>query len=77
MINRIRHGTSSYQSYKRIKRCAIILLLSCITQGIGWLFGPSISIVDPTAGNVLGWFFIIFNGLEGLWSILLYIISRP
>ena len=76
MINRIRHGTSSYQTYQRMKRCAIILLLSCITQGIGWLFGPFISFIIPTAENVLQWFFIIFNGLEGLWSILVYIISR-
>jgi hypothetical protein len=59
-----------------MKRCVLVLLSSCITQGIGWLFGPFITIFSPTAGNILGWFFIIFNGLEGFWSILVYVIIR-
>jgi hypothetical protein len=59
-----------------MKRCVLVLLSSCITQGIGWLFGPFITILSPTAGNVLGWFFIIFNGLEGFWSIVVYTIIR-
>ena len=60
-----------------MKRCVLVLLSSCFSQGIGWLFGPSITFVDdPTAEKVLGWFFIIFNGLEGLWAIILYIIIR-
>ncbi|CAF4138602.1 unnamed protein product, partial [Rotaria socialis] len=40
------------------------------------LFGPFISFVSPTGGDVLEWFFIIFNGLEGVWSIILYIIIQ-
>ena len=60
--------------YIRRKRCIYILLASCGTQGFGWLFGPVISLATPTAGEVLGWFFIIFNGLEGLWALLLYIV---
>jgi len=59
-----------------MKRCVLVLLSSCITQGIGWLFGPFITVLSPTAGNMLGWFFIIFNGLEGFWSILVYAIIR-
>jgi hypothetical protein len=59
-----------------MKRCVLVLLSSCVTQGIGWLFGPFLSFANPTAGQVLEWFFIVFNGLEGLWSILLYIIIR-
>lgn len=58
----------------RRKRCICILLVSCGTQGFGWLFGPVISLASPGAGEVLGWFFIIFNGLEGLWVLLLYIV---
>ncbi len=61
-------------NYMRRKKCIYILLTSCITQGFGWLFGPLILVANPTAAEVLGWFFIIFNGLEGLWAILLYIV---
>jgi hypothetical protein len=59
-----------------MKRCVIVLLSSCLTQGIGWLFGPFLTFTNPSAGEVLGWFFIVFNGLEGLWAIILYIIIR-
>ena len=76
IINHARNATSPHQSYERMKRCVLVLLSSCVTQGIGWLFGPFISFVSPTGGEVLEWFFIVFNGLEGLWSILLYIIIR-
>ncbi|CAM4840981.1 unnamed protein product [Rotaria magnacalcarata] len=76
IINHARHATSPHQSYERMKRCVLILLSSSATQGIGWLFGPFLTFVNPEAGNILGWFFIIFNGLEGLWSIILYIILR-
>jgi hypothetical protein len=58
----------------RRKRCMYVLLASASTQGFGWLLGPVISLASPSAANVLGWFFIIFNGLEGLWAILIYII---
>jgi len=51
-----------------------VLLSSSLTQGIGWLFGPVITVVGSEAGNVLGWFFNVFNGLEGLWTLLLYAI---
>jgi hypothetical protein len=51
-----------------------VLLVSASTQGFGWLLGPVISVASPNAANVLGWFFIIFNGLEGVWAILLYIV---
>jgi hypothetical protein len=61
---------------QRMKRCVLVLLSSCMTQGIGWLFGPFISFVIPMAGSILGWFFIILNGLEGFWSIVLYLLIR-
>ena len=76
IIDHVRRSTSPHQSYERIKRCVLVLLSSCVTQGIGWLFGPFISIVSPTSEAVLGWFFIILIGLEGVWTILLYIIIR-
>jgi len=76
IINHARNATSPHQSYQRMKRCVLVLLSSCVTQGVGWLFGPFISFVNPTAADVLGWFFIIFCGLEGMWTILLYIIIR-
>ena len=76
IFNHVRNSTSPHQSYERMKRCVLVLLASSITQGIGWLLGPSLTVVDEEAGNILGWFFNIFNGLEGLWSLLLYIILR-
>jgi hypothetical protein len=76
IIKHVRAATTPHQSYERMKRCVLTLLSSCITQGVGWLFGPLISLVNPSAGEVLGWFFVIFNGLEGLWSIILYLIIR-
>jgi hypothetical protein len=57
-----------------MRRCVLVLLSSCVAQGIGWLFGPFISFVNPTGADILGWLFVIFNGLEGVWTILLYII---
>ncbi|CAM2725241.1 unnamed protein product [Rotaria socialis] len=76
IINHARQATSPHQLYKRMKQCVIILLLSSATQGIGWLFGPFLTFINSEAGNILGWFFVIFNGLEGLWVILLYIVIR-
>ncbi|CAF3699354.1 unnamed protein product [Rotaria sp. Silwood1] len=74
ILNHVQNAASSDQSYTRMKQCVIVLLLSCATQGIGWLLGPFLTSVGEEVGNVLGWFFIIFNGLEGLWCIVLYII---
>ncbi len=76
IIKHARNATSPHQSYKRMKRCVLVLLSSCFTQGIGWIFGPLITIVRKEDANVLGWIFVIFNGLEGLWVIILYIIIR-
>ena len=76
IIDHVRRSTSPHQSYERMKRCVLVLLSSCVTQGIGWLFGPFISFINPTAGEIVGWFFVIFVGLEGVWTILLYMIIR-
>ncbi|CAF0785947.1 unnamed protein product [Adineta ricciae] len=59
----------------RLQRMFIILLISCFTQGFGWLFGVVIPGVDQKAGGVLVWFFIIFNGLEGLFTVIAYVIG--
>ncbi|CAF4087729.1 unnamed protein product [Rotaria sp. Silwood2] len=74
ILNHVQNATSSDRSYERMKRCVVILLLSCVTQGVGWLLGPFLTFVSEDRANVLGWFFNIFNGLEGLWGIILYII---
>ena len=73
-ISHIHETNEDVKQCLRRKRCIYIILVSCGTQGFGWLFGPVISIASPTAGEVLGWFFIICNGLEGLWALLLYIV---
>jgi len=74
VIHHARYATSCDLSYDLMKRCIVVLLSSSLTQGIGWLFGPVITVVGSEAGNVLGWFFNVFNGLEGLWTLLLYAI---
>ena len=76
IIGHVRRATSPHQSYERMKRCVIVLLSSCLTQGIAWLFGPFLTFASPKAGEVLGWFFVVFNGLEGFFSIVLYILIR-
>jgi hypothetical protein len=59
-----------------MKRCILILISSGITQGIGWFLGVFIQFVNQEGIQVFGWLFVIFNGLEGLFSIILYIIIR-
>ncbi|CAF1381977.1 unnamed protein product [Rotaria magnacalcarata] len=76
IVNHVRYATTRHQSYERMKQFILVLLSSCITQGVGWLIGPIITFVQSDVGNVLSWLFIICNGLEGLWTILLYIIIR-
>jgi hypothetical protein len=76
IITHALHATTCDQMNERMKRCAVVLLSSCVTQGIGWLFGPFITFVNPIAGNILAWFFILFNGLEGFWTIVLYLMIR-
>ena len=40
------------------------------------MFGPFLTFVSPSAGEVLGWFFVVFNGLEGFFSIVLYMLIQ-
>jgi hypothetical protein len=75
-ITYAREAESKSSAIIRRRRCLIIILSSCITQGVGWIFGPFMLLVNPSAADVLGWFFIIFNGLEGVWAIILYILVR-
>lgn len=56
------------------KRTMYIILVSAGSQGFGWIFGPLISIVSEDAAVVVGWLFIIINGLEGVWILILYFI---
>ena len=76
IINHVRNATSPHQSYERMKRCVIVLLSSCITQGIGWLLGPILTFALPMPAVVLSWIFVICIGLEGLWAIILYVIIQ-
>ncbi|CAF1113044.1 unnamed protein product [Adineta steineri] len=76
LINHARNVIASDQSSKRLKMCVLVLLSSCVTQGISWLIGPLLSIINSYNVHGLTWIFVIFNGLEGVWSILLYIIIR-
>ncbi|CAF3284716.1 unnamed protein product [Rotaria sp. Silwood2] len=76
ILHHVRNATSPHHSYERMKQCVVILFLSCATQGIGWLLGPFLTFASEDTANVLGWFFIIFNGLEGLWVILIYLVVR-
>jgi hypothetical protein len=57
-----------------MKRCILILISSGLTQGIGWFLGVFIQFVNQEGIQVFGWLFVIFNGLEGLFSIMLYIV---
>lgn len=60
----------------RRRHCVIILLLSSIVQGLNWIFGLLMMIGDSTVVEVFGWLFVIMNGLEGVWTLILYIIAR-
>ncbi|CAF3095422.1 unnamed protein product, partial [Rotaria sp. Silwood2] len=76
MITHANETVSDIVRHNRRKQCLIVVLISCVTQGLGWLFGPLMLIADPKSGEALGWLFVIFNGLEGVWIIILYIIAR-
>ena len=77
IVNHARHHTAPHRSFSSMKRCILILSFSSISQGIGWIIGPILSIsFNDTFSHILAWLFIILNGLEGLWSVLLYIIIR-
>jgi hypothetical protein len=76
MIHYERHAEKSPELYQQMKLCVFVLLSSCITQGFGWLFGSFFLFINPTIADVLGWIFIVLNGLEGMWTIMLYIIIQ-
>ena len=76
IITHASQGSTSQQRTERFKRCAIMLISSAIMQGIGWLFGPFISLLSTTAAIVFEWIFILFNAFEGLWSIIIYVFIR-
>ena len=74
LINHARNSTSRHVSYQRMKRCVLILIASCVTQGLGWICGPFILFVNEETGEVFAWFFVVCNAFEGIWTILLYIV---
>jgi hypothetical protein len=76
MISHTQNATSPHRSYQRMKHCVLLLVFASISQGIGWLAGPFLLILDPESAKVFEWIFVIFNSLEGLWSILLYIVIQ-
>ena len=65
-----------HHSYESMKWCVFVLLASCVTQSIVWQSVSWIPFTNSAHGYVAGWFFILFNGLEGVWSIALYSIIR-
>jgi hypothetical protein len=73
-ISHARIKDEDLSQYNRRKKCIYILLSSALTQGFGWLFGIVIALGNANSAVALSWLFIIFNGLEGLWIILLYIV---
>jgi hypothetical protein len=73
-ITHVQIEEEQHSRYIRRKRCIYILLASCVTQGLGWIFGPLMLVANPDGAEVLGWFFIVFTALEGVWAILLYIV---
>jgi hypothetical protein len=76
MISHTQNATSPHQFYQRMKHCVLLLVFASLSQGIGWLAGPFLLILDPESAKVFEWIFVIFNSLEGLWSILLYIVIQ-
>jgi hypothetical protein len=76
LIEHVRNSTTTHRTHQRLTRSVLVLIASCVTQGIGWLFGPFLTFVDENTANILGWFFVVFNGLEGFWTVILYIILR-
>ena len=70
-------GTSHRsRSYARMKWCVLVLLTSFATQALMWLLGPIMLLVNSGSAYALDWFFVIFSGLEGVWSFALYWIIR-
>lgn len=72
-----KHKDEGFKTVCRHRRqCAWILIGCTITQGLGWIFGVLIVIAtaadNAIAGTVFSWFFIIINGSEGVFAILLY-----
>ena len=76
MIDHTRNATSPHQTYHRMKQCVILLIASSVSQGIGWITGPFLLINDPGVGRGFEWIFVICNALEGVWTILIYIVIR-
>lgn len=74
LIKHVNSAATDRIRYQRLKTSVIILLFSCVTQGIAWLFGPVISLTNPEVSVAFTWIFVVLNGLEGLWTILLYIV---
>lgn len=74
LLKHLRQIAIPDQLNEAIKRCLLIILSSSITQGIAWILGPLLMAVETDVAYALGWIFVIFNGLEGFWAMLIYII---
>lgn len=75
-IDHARNSTSPHQTFHRMKQCMILLIASSVSQGIGWITGPFLLIRNPGVGRGIEWVFVICNALEGVWTILIYIVIR-
>ena len=76
IMKHVRNASSAIHLKKRRAKCITVLLCSAITQGIGWLFGPVITLGPESMQVVFSWIFDICNALEGFWTIILYLLIR-
>lgn len=53
------------------KQLSLVIIFSLFVQGIGWIFGPLITVTSGQVSEVLQWFFIVSNGAEGFWILLI------
>ena len=67
---------SQMKHRRRRDKAAGVILASGLLQSVVWMTGPLLRIENPTSATALQWIFIIINGLEGVWAILLYLIVR-
>ncbi|CAF1482280.1 unnamed protein product, partial [Didymodactylos carnosus] len=76
IISHARRAATAHQAHNRQKRVILVLLSSCITQGLGWLLGLGLAPPNERAETILSWIFVLCIALEGVWSIVFYIFIR-
>lgn len=72
----LKHSTTPNLRFVQIRRLLFFILSSSISQGIGWLSGPFLSIANETSIHVLGWIFVLSSASEGIFILIYYVILR-